>query len=95
LAKEIIWRLTEGVWKESGHEWPGIIGRGLVNYTNNDGKPDTGDNRLFAILMSGAAHLIWRIRYEWRIQKEGNLNQISLREEPRTAGCELLEREYG
>jgi len=45
-----------------------ILGCGLVNFMKEDGKPDTPKNRLYRILMSESAHLIWVLRCERRTQ---------------------------
>ena len=36
-----------------------ILGRGLANFRNNEGKPGVAKNRLYRILITESAHLIW------------------------------------
>jgi hypothetical protein len=50
-----------------------ILGCGLPDFHPENKKTRlTGANRLYAILMSESAHLIWKIRCEWRINREGS-----------------------
>ena len=48
-----------------------ILGCGLANFKSND-KPDRGKNRLYRILMSETAYLIWKMRNERRIRDSDN-----------------------
>ena len=45
-----------------------VLGCGLANFVKENGKPDAAKNRLYRILISEAAHLIWILRCERRIQ---------------------------
>jgi len=76
-GQRIIWELTKRFWEKTGREWPKVslgttLGCGLSNYTLKNGRPDTGLNRLYTILISESTYLIWRIRCEWKISHEGN-----------------------
>ncbi|KAF8529576.1 hypothetical protein BU17DRAFT_7301, partial [Hysterangium stoloniferum] len=69
-GRELVGQLIERAWAKTGEEWPGvtlgtILGHGLANY-NPRRKPDTANNRIFAILVMEAVHL-WKIRCEARI----------------------------
>ena len=44
-----------------------IIGCGLAEFTKN-GRPDQGKNRLYRIIVSETAYLIWKMRNERRIR---------------------------
>ena len=49
-----------------------ILGGGLANFRRADGKPDTAKNRLYRILITESAHLIWVLRCERRIANQDN-----------------------
>ncbi|KIJ43848.1 hypothetical protein M422DRAFT_169184, partial [Sphaerobolus stellatus SS14] len=79
-GQELIWKLTEILWNKTSKPWPDIsigviLGCGLSNYTVGNGVLDTGLNRLFLIIVSEAAYLIWKIRCEWKIKHEGRLDK--------------------
>ncbi|KAJ6536953.1 hypothetical protein B0H19DRAFT_1079352 [Mycena capillaripes] len=68
-GQEIVWREVESLWARKNDKWPslslgGVLGCGLANFRNGDGKRDEGAERLYRILMSEAAYLIWRLRNE-------------------------------
>jgi ribonuclease HI len=68
-GQEIIWREVKTIWTKKNNEWPTptlglILGCGLAEFRATDGKRDEGAERLYRILMSEAAYLIWRIRNE-------------------------------
>jgi len=76
-----IWGIAEKLWNKSGHKWPEmtlgtIMGCSLANYKDTSGKPDTGANRRFMILVSESSFLIWKIRCEWRISQGSDLSKI-------------------
>jgi len=63
-----IWKLANKLWKMRSNQplpssYGSILGCGIAVHTKN-GKPDTGLNRLFRIIMSESAHLIWKLRCE-------------------------------
>jgi hypothetical protein len=69
-ARSIAWKLANNLW-QSKHNSPlpselgGILGCGLASFTKND-KPNKGKNRLYRILTSETAYLIWKMRNERR-----------------------------
>ena len=70
------WSLANDLWREHNDKplpvrVGDILGCRLANYTRN-GKPDRGKNRLYRILMSETAYLIWRMRNERRIRDKNN-----------------------
>ncbi|KAH6911657.1 hypothetical protein BKA70DRAFT_1538928 [Coprinopsis sp. MPI-PUGE-AT-0042] len=80
-GQEAVWRLFHQVWERTGIEAPFIsiglvMGLGLVNILNEEGEILSGPTRLFRILVSEAAHLIWQLRCEWRIGKEADPSKI-------------------
>ncbi|KAJ6528047.1 hypothetical protein B0H19DRAFT_1334165, partial [Mycena capillaripes] len=75
-GREIVWREVEKIWSKKNEIWitPSlgvILGSGLAEFRNGDGKRDEGAERLYRILMSEAAYLIWRLRNERVIQRDG------------------------
>ncbi|KAK7461033.1 hypothetical protein VKT23_008961 [Stygiomarasmius scandens] len=76
-GQEVIWNLVGELWarKTSTPEWehPGlgvIMGAGLVQLTTRTGKRKSGEERLWRILISESAYLIWKLRCERVIQNE-------------------------
>ena len=71
-ARSTAWDLANEVWKKRyTTDLPtnlgDVLGCGLAKFTRN-GKPDKGKNRLYRILMSETAYLIWKLRNERRIR---------------------------
>lgn len=70
-----IWHLVERLWKVRGGQWPGIspgliMGCGLVRFKTEKGHNDGGASRLFRIMISESAFMIWKIRCERQIERE-------------------------
>jgi hypothetical protein len=70
--REVAWEKTKNLWKrrynETIHVSEGaVLGGGLANYTRENGRPDSAKNRLYRILVTETAHLIWVLRCERRI----------------------------
>jgi ribonuclease HI len=63
-----IWDLTRRLWEKKHNVWPetrnlgAIVGSGLANFQDSEGHCKPGANRLYKILMSESAHLIWKLR---------------------------------
>lgn len=73
-GQEVIWNLAKKLWEATGLEWfyPStglILGANLVTVRGREGKKLDGRTRLLQILLSESAHLIWRIRCEWKIDR--------------------------
>jgi hypothetical protein len=75
-ARTTAWALANALWKKH-YDTPlpdrlgDILGCGLAKFSKND-KPDRGKNRLFRILVSETAYLIWKLRNERRIRDNDN-----------------------
>ena len=73
-TRSTAWRLANKIWAKR-HTSPlpshvgDILGCGLANFKSND-KPDKGLNRLYRILVSETAYLIWKLRNERRIRDD-------------------------
>jgi len=65
-----IWNLAKKVWLKKHDSWPTIKGLGLIvgccmaKFHNEKSQRKFGAERLYRILMTESAHLIWRIRCE-------------------------------
>ncbi|KIJ06161.1 hypothetical protein PAXINDRAFT_92421 [Paxillus involutus ATCC 200175] len=86
LASQTIWGLAECLWRKRETYWPEIrfgtiLGCNLINFTDNKNRKQRGKSRLFTILMSESAHLIWKLRCERAIKLEGDTSKFHTREE--------------
>ncbi|KAJ7430777.1 hypothetical protein FB451DRAFT_1038724 [Mycena latifolia] len=75
-GQEILWKLARELWEMKGYQWPemnygSVFACALVDVRNQAGKRDEGANRLFRILISETAHLIWKFRCT-RVIDRGN-----------------------
>jgi ribonuclease HI len=75
-GQEIVWRAAESLWREKEGDWPNlslgvILGCGLAEFRDDKGKIKEGTRRLYRIIMSESAYLIWRLRNERRISRNG------------------------
>ncbi|KAJ7029461.1 hypothetical protein C8F04DRAFT_1211945 [Mycena alexandri] len=75
-GQEVLWKLTQELWEMKGYAWPEIsyghiFACGLVDIRDEKGKRDDGAIRLFRILISETAHLIWKFRCT-RVIERGN-----------------------
>jgi hypothetical protein len=64
---KIIWNLAKIIWEMKGEKWEKItygkiMGCNLINLKDQKGKPKTGKNRLYTIIISESAFLIWKLR---------------------------------
>ncbi|KAJ3804682.1 hypothetical protein F5876DRAFT_53074 [Lentinula aff. lateritia] len=64
-GQKTVWRLAEELWEKKGHKWHGIdlgiiLTCGLPTLGKN--KSTQGDSRLYRIIISDSARLIWLIR---------------------------------
>lgn len=70
-----LWALAENLWAKGGNSWPSLTSIGLIAratfplFKTMDGKPDTGANCLYTILITETAFLIWKIRGEQVFQR--------------------------
>jgi len=77
VEKNTVWDQTNELWKRRyNSDIPtsegAVLGGGLASFTKENGRPDTGKNRLYRILITEAAHLIWVLRCERRISGGDN-----------------------
>ncbi|KAJ7690494.1 hypothetical protein B0H17DRAFT_936010 [Mycena rosella] len=65
-GREIVWKAAKALWLEKETQWPEvslgtILGCGLAEFRDDGGKVKRGTQRLYRILMSESAYLIWRV----------------------------------
>jgi ribonuclease HI len=75
-GQELVWRAAETLWKEKEEVWPEvslgtILGCGLAEFRDDKGKVKAGTQRLYRILMSESAYVIWKLRNDRRIARNG------------------------
>lgn len=73
-----VWDLAKTLWDKKNADWPvdfdigHILGAALCQPIDRRGKRRRGTARLFRILITESAHLIWKLRCERVIQREGD-----------------------
>ncbi|KAJ7853205.1 hypothetical protein B0H13DRAFT_1643113, partial [Mycena leptocephala] len=75
-GQEIIWQAAETLLLEKESGWPpvllgSILGCGLAEVRDEKGKINRGTQRLYRVLMSESAYLIWKLRNDRVISREG------------------------
>ncbi|KAJ7616193.1 hypothetical protein DFH06DRAFT_1013144 [Mycena polygramma] len=70
-----IWALAEKLWSGKGLKWikptyGNILGCGLAEFKNTNGSINSSAARLFRIIVSESAYLIWKLRNERVIQNQ-------------------------
>ncbi|KIJ59330.1 hypothetical protein HYDPIDRAFT_100879, partial [Hydnomerulius pinastri MD-312] len=76
-TSKTVWKLTEDLWRRRDPSWPSIkfgtiLGSQMITFRNEKKKKMEGKTRLFRILTTEAAHLIWKIRCERIFKLGGN-----------------------
>jgi hypothetical protein len=76
-AAKALWNLAKELWTKQEDFWPEInfgviLACNLTNFQNMEGKRMIGKCRLFTILITETAHLIWKIWCERVIQWGNN-----------------------
>ncbi|KAJ7622331.1 hypothetical protein FB45DRAFT_124292, partial [Roridomyces roridus] len=72
-----VWAMAESLWLKKHPVWPalslgGILGCGLIPVRDEEGRVLQGASRLYRILISESLFLIWKIRNESTIQRDGS-----------------------
>ncbi|KAF6757047.1 hypothetical protein DFP72DRAFT_846403 [Ephemerocybe angulata] len=80
-GQETVWKIAKEAWALTGIQWPEvtfdlILGIGTVEIKGRRGKMRDGRTRLFQIIITESAYLIWLLRCEWRISREQNTAKI-------------------
>ncbi|KAF9004849.1 hypothetical protein BDZ89DRAFT_1237514 [Hymenopellis radicata] len=76
-GQEEVWELVRNFWKQKTTEltninFPNLLALALANPKNSREETVRGDARIHRIVVSEAAHLIWKLRNERVIQEEGH-----------------------
>ncbi|KAJ7178149.1 ribonuclease H-like protein [Mycena filopes] len=76
-GREKLWSLAKELWEKTGYGWPemnygSIFARGLVDIRDEKGRRDEGAIRLFRILVTETAHLVWKLRCTRVIDRGGD-----------------------
>lgn len=83
-----LWKLAGKVWRKKYPQWPAptigtILGCTMADFRNNANKRQPGANRLYKILVSETAYLIWVLRcqrvIEWENSKTHTINELTNR----------------
>ncbi|GJE94639.1 transposon TX1 uncharacterized protein [Phanerochaete sordida] len=74
-GREEAWRMCRDLWLKKHGTWPEpsigtILGCGLADWRTEEGRPLPGASRLYRILISETAHLIWCVRCERRVERQ-------------------------
>ena len=72
-GQETIWKLTQDLLTRADMVLPeitysSILDCNLFQFLDSEGKTDKAARHHFTILMSEAAHLIWKVRCDWKIK---------------------------
>ncbi|KAF9049008.1 hypothetical protein BJ165DRAFT_1342952 [Panaeolus papilionaceus] len=86
-GQEIAWKLAEGIIKKKSPTWkrPNLgqmLGQGYINESKKKkSKEERGKRRLQTIISTETMHLIWKLRCEWKIGRNEDMeNQITKQE---------------
>lgn len=71
--------------KKRGIQWTNptlelILGCGLVKFKHDNGKTMEPGSRMYQIVISESARLIWKIRCNWQIQKGSDSKRVPTKE---------------
>ncbi len=75
-GRSTLWTLAKELWEMRGQEWVPptyrvALGATLVQIMKKDGTVDVPGTRLYRILVTETVHMIWKIRFQRRIQRDG------------------------
>ncbi len=75
-GQETVWELLKQLWRLTGYAWKPpswgtAFGAACAVFKSEDGRRRPAAENLWCILCTEAAHLIWKLRCERVIQKEG------------------------
>jgi len=86
-GQSIIWGLVHELLTKKGIPQHGVptfgqvLRCGLTDFRDASCKKQVGCNRLYTIAVSESTYLIWRIRCEWRIEREENQEKLHTKDE--------------
>lgn len=79
-GQAMIWQLSGNLWKDKKSKWIApdfgtILSCGLIKITDTKGKYRKEDSRLYRIIVSESAHLIWKMRCDRVINGKNNFSE--------------------
>ena len=86
-GQDTVWKLTrmlltkKGVSQLMTPSIGQILGCGLADLWDQRGKLQRGRSRLYTIVVSESAYLIWRLTCEWRIERGGDEERLHTKAE--------------
>lgn len=94
--RELTWKLVNNLWRRCSnsplpHRLGDILGCSLAEFRKNN-RPDKGKNRLYHILVSETAFLIWKMRNKQRIRDEDSTTHEASEHEVRKRWTHALNK---
>ena len=94
--RELAWELANRVWRNRDNtplppRLGDILGCGLANSKHRE-RPDRGKTRLYRILVSETAYLVWKMRNERRIRNDETRGREATDSEIRNRWIEAINR---
>ncbi|KAF5388106.1 hypothetical protein D9615_000030 [Tricholomella constricta] len=85
-GQSVIWQLVNKIFEEkkAPQLTPSIgavLGCGAMNFRDQNQKADPGLSRFYTIIVSESAHLIWKLRCEWKIGREADPDKLHTKDE--------------
>jgi hypothetical protein len=103
-----VWALAKELWTKRNPDWPWpgigvVIGASLATFKDEKGQRKSGDTRLYRILVTESAYLIWKLRCERVIRNGGDLptedqirnRWVSMINARLQMDCSMTYRRYG
>ncbi|TDL17429.1 ribonuclease H-like protein [Rickenella mellea] len=95
-GQETIWNLVEFILQLKKIPWKrptigSLLGCGLVDIRDEEGKRKTGATRLYRIVVSESMHLVWKLRCEWRISRGADPERVHTVNEIQTRWLKALD----
>ncbi|KAJ7736456.1 hypothetical protein B0H16DRAFT_1326508 [Mycena metata] len=75
-GQQEVWELAKNLWLKKHPSWPmlslgSILGCGLAEFADENGRPLLGTTRLYRIIISESLFMIWKIRNDCVINRAG------------------------
>ena len=81
-GQKTVWKLVQelltrkGIPQTATPTFGQILGSSLASFHDQKGKLLKGSSRLYTIIISESAYLVWRLRCEWRIERDEDKNRL-------------------
>lgn len=88
-GQDVIWDLAGELCKKRGIKWAKlnighVMGCHLIMPKFRKGKMTGAGKRMYMITVTKSAHLIWKLRCKWKIQRDANPERIHTAQEIRS-----------